>query len=323
MNVRQLIKKRETLLDTVRHYFKGAGFIEAETPHIVPSPGIEPHLDAFKVLDSTGKHAGYLPTSPEYAMKKLLARGSGSIFQICKSFRDEPPGGHHLREFTMLEWYRTGADYQDAMLDCEQLCAAAAKALAGSHEIVWHDKKIDFTPPFERITVRQAFKEYAGLDLQFDEPVEIFRTIARGAGCIDIVEDDSWDDVFFKIFLRHVEPNIGLKRPAIIYDYPIHMAALSRTKRFDPLACERFELYAGGLELANAFSELTDPAEQRKRFEKDNETRRLLGRNEMPIDEHLLEALASMPDCAGVALGLDRLFMLLTDTKDIRKSIAL
>ena len=323
MKISELLRKREIIIDSIRGFFKSEGFREVETPLAVPSPGMEPHLDAFELRGTHGGRRRYLHTSPEYAMKKLLGAGSGNIFQMCKVFRDEPCSPHHLPEFTMLEWYRVGADYAALMCDCEKLLASAASALHGGTAFVWQGAQIDFAPPFRRLSVRDAFEKHAGVKLTFGESLEELRAAAQRAGCPDIVSNDTWDDVFFKIFLRHVEPKIGVGRPEIIFDYPARMAALSRIKPDDPLVCERFELYAGGLELANAFGELTDAVEQRRRFEEDNALRRTLGRAELPIDEELLAALQTMPACAGIALGVDRLVMLLLDEPDIRNVVPL
>jgi len=324
MNLRELLKLRERVVDAVRAFFKSDGLVEVETPMLVCSPGLEPHLDPFEVRGASSSARAFLPTSPEYAMKKLLAAGSGGIFQICRAFRDEPGGEHHAPEFTMLEWYRVGARYGDLMDDCERMCAAVAEAACGRTDVPWQGARLDFAPPCERISVRDAFRTCAGCELAFGESLPELRALAAGSGCTDLADDDGWDDVFFKMFLRHVEPRIGRGRPAILFDYPARMAALSRVKPDDPLVCERFELYAGGLELANAFTELTDPAEQRMRFETDNATRRALGKSELPVDDELLAAMdRGLPDCAGIALGLDRLIMLLAGRRDIRDVIPL
>jgi elongation factor P--(R)-beta-lysine ligase len=317
MNLTDLLQFRERTVDAVRGFFKAEGLTEVETPTLVPSPGLEPQLDPFPVAGGA-----WLPTSPEYAMKKLLAAGSGSIFQICKAFRDEPPTEHHLPEFTMLEWYRVDAGYHDVMDDTERLCAAVAHAVNGETVIPWQGGQLDLTPPYERLSVREAMERHAGMCLTFGESVGEIRAAARDAGCVDISDDDTWDDVFFKAFLRHVEPRLGRGRPTLLYDYPARMAALSRIKADDPLVCERFELYAGGLELANAFGELTDPVEQRLRLEADNAERRRINKPELPIDEEFIAALEhGLPECSGCALGLDRLIMLLTNQPDIRDVI--
>lgn len=323
MTTAEILQSRARIVDAIRSFFKSEGFCEVDTPALVPCPGLEPHLDSFEV-SARGATLAYLPTSPEYAMKKLLASGSGSIFQICKAFRDEPPSDFHLPEFTMLEWYRVGAGYEAVMDDCERMCAFVAEAACGGTAITWQGAQLDFAPPSERISVRDAFRRHAGLDLTFAESLDELRGLAETAEGVSACDDDTWDDVFFKVFLQHVEPKLGIGRPAILFDYPARMAALSRIKRDDPLVCERFELYAGGVELANAFGELTDAAEQRRRFEADNAERRRLGKPELLIDEELLAALErGLPECSGIALGVDRLIMLLTDTPDIRRVVPL
>ena len=323
MTAAETLELREKVIDAVRAFFKREGFTEVETPVLVPSPGLEPHLDAFEV-PAPGRAARYLPTSPEYAMKKLLAAGSGNIFQVCKAFRDEPPTEHHLPEFTMLEWYRVDAGYEAAMDDCERMCASVAERVCGGTAVNWRGSPLDLAPPYERITVREAFRRHAGIELTFGESLETMLELARTEAGIDVRDDDTWDDVFFRVFLQCVEPRLAAGKPTILSDYPAQMAALSRIKPGDPLACERFELYAGGLELANAFGELTDAAEQRRRLEADNAERRRLGKRELPVDEEFLAALErGLPECAGVALGIDRFIMLLADAPDIRDVVPL
>jgi lysyl-tRNA synthetase class 2 len=324
MNLPELLRLRDRVLAAVRGFFHERGFTEVETPLLVPSPGLEPHLDPFVVVRPEPAPDLFLPTSPEYAMKRLLAAGSGDVFQICKAFRDEPPSDRHLPEFTLLEWYRVGADYRALMDDCEQLGAHLARAVYGSAEIPWQGDSLDLAPPYERLDLREAFRRHAGLDLTFRESADRLRRLARGAGCTDVADDDPWDDLFFKMFLRHVERHLGRGKPTLLLNYPARMAALSRIRPDDPHICERFELYAGGLELANAFTELTDPAEQRRRLHADNARRRELGKPPLPVDEDFLGALErGLPDCAGIALGLDRLIMLLADEPDVRRVVAL
>jgi lysyl-tRNA synthetase class 2 len=321
--LRERLLVRQTALDAVRDYFRAEGVVEVTTPLLVPSPGLEPHLDPFAVRGCATGRAAFLPTSPEYAMKKLLAAGSGSIFQLAPAFRDEPPSDQHLPEFTMLEWYRVGLDYCELMADCERLCAAVACAVNGRTTVERNGSTVDLAPPWERLNVRDAFRLHAGVALTFAETEVELRAKAVSAGCTDVTADDSWDDAFFRLFLRHVEPKLGRGRPTLLCDYPARMAALSRISARDPLVCERFEVYAGGLELANAFGELTDPVEQRRRFEADNAERRALGKSELPIDEGLLAALESgLPECSGMALGVDRLLMLLTGARDLRDAAA-
>jgi lysyl-tRNA synthetase class 2 len=319
MNLRFLLQARQRATDAIRDYFRAAGVLEVTTPLIVPSPGLEPHLDPFAVRGSATGRTGFLPTSPEYAMKKLLAAGSGSIFQLAPAFRDEPPGGHHLPQFMLLEWYRVGFEYHELMGDCEQLVAAVAVAVCGATTLQRDGMELDLAPPWERLSMRDAFVNHAGTELTFGENVDELRQSAIEAGCTDVSDDDSWEDAFFKFFLRLVEPGLGRGRPTVLFDYPARMAALARIREDDPLVCERFEVYAGGLELANAFGELTDAAEQRHRFDADNAERRSQGKDALPIDDEFLRALEhGLPQCAGIALGLDRLLMLLLEADDIR-----
>jgi len=286
---------RERIVDGIRRFFKARGFVEVETPLLVSHPGMEPHLEVFETeLRTAGgrRHRAFLTTSPEYAMKKLLAAGLPRIFQVCKAFRNgEEFSRGHNPEFTMLEWYRANADYTALMVDCEELLGE----LGGEK----------FRGPWERLSVEEAFKRYAGIELaELDSRVG---------------PDTTWEQAFHLVLLNDVEPNLGRERPTILYDYPIQLAALARAKPDDPRFAERFELFAGGLELANAFSELTDPVEQRRRLEAEREERIALGRTVYDVDDDFIRALeAGIPPSAGIALGLDRLVMLLTGAPSIR-----
>ncbi len=324
------METRAKILAEIRGFFSSRGFLEVETPTLVALPGMEPHLDPF--VTRLARHdgasfEGYLITSPEYAMKKLLGGGVERVFEIAKCFRNgEPWDGSHNPEFTMIEWYRANADYGAMMADTEEMCAAVATAVTGSPRIRFGGRVVDLTPPWPRLTVKDAMAEHAGIDLDraIDDP-EWFRREAEAKGCV-VSADDTWDDVFFKIFLRDVEPKLGTSprdgsasiRPLILHEYPRSMAALARLKPGDYRYAERFEAYCGGLELANAFSELNDAAEQRRRLEEERDLREKLGRHGYGIDEAFLEAVAQMPPSAGIALGVDRLVMLLTDAPTIR-----
>lgn len=318
---RARMEARAKILAAIRAFFASRGFLEVETPTLVALPGMEPHLDPFVsrlVRHDGAAFDGHLVTSPEYAMKKLLAGGAERIFEIAKCFRNgEPWDGSHNPEFTMIEWYRANADYRALMADTEEMAAAVATAVTGSARVRFGDREIDLAPPWPRMTVREAMAEHAGIDLDraIDEP-EWFRQAVEAKGCT-LTADDSWDDVFFKIFLRDVEPKLGTDRPLILHEYPRSMAALARMKPGDSRYAERFEAYCGGLELANAFSELNDAAEQRRRLEEERDLRAKLGRHLYGIDEAFLEAVGMMPPSAGIALGVDRLVMLLTDAASI------
>jgi len=293
-----------------------------ETPILVPSPGMEPHLGHFRTAlrDKDGRDLpAYLITSPEYAMKRLLAAGHSRVFEITRCFRnDEPWDGSHNPEFTMIEWYRTGVDYRTIMRDTEEMVSEVAIRTVGRADLAYRGKPIDLTPPWPRLSVAEAFDRHAGIDLLsgIDDP-EAFAAAARTEG-IEVGPDDGFDDVFFKVFLHDIEPHLGQGRPAILHDYPRSMAALARLKPGEPRLAERFEVYCAGLELANAFSELNDPEEQERRLVQEREERRRAGKDTPPLDRAFLEAVGSMPDAAGIALGVDRLVMLLTDAPSIR-----
>jgi len=282
-------RARARLYAALRGWFEREGFLEVETPAMVPLPGLEPHIDPFAV----GKR--YLHTSPEYAMKRLLADADcPPIFQLCRVFRDEPPSSTHNPEFTMLELYRPGAGYEQIMRDTEGALMAVGGPFA--------------TGPFERLTVRDALLRHAGVDWKKHADAAAF---ARAAG-VRARADDTWDDVFFRIFLDHVERKLLM--PTFITEYPASMASLARVKGD---VAERVELYACGVELANGFSELNDAAEQRRRFEYEQRQRREAGRPVFAIDEKFLAAVGRMPECSGIAIGVDRVLMLLTGAASI------
>ncbi len=299
---------RGRITRAVRGWFEAAGFAEVETAALQVSPGNETHLHAFATeIESADGPARtmYLHTSPEFACKKLLASGEGAIFTLAKVWRNRERGPLHHPEFTMLEWYRAGAAYEAVMADSAALMARAAEA-AGATTLSWRGAAADpFAEP-ERLTVAEAFDRYAGVDLFGDLQGQ---AVAKG---VRTAADDTWADVFSRVMVEKVEPNLGHGRPTLLCEYPVSEAALARPKPGDPRVAERFELYACGVELANGFGELTDPVEQRRRFEIEmTEKQRLYGRR-YPIDEDLLAALALMPPASGVALGFDRLVMLAT-----------
>ena len=300
-------RARQVLLRTIRARLEVVGYQEVETPLLVPAPGMEPHIRAFEVpfvpeTDLGRERTLYLHTSPEYAMKRLLSDGSGPIFQICKVFRNGEVSPTHNPEFTMLELYRPHADYRAIMDDLESVLAAAADAQSRANPFRRR--------PYERVTVREALRRETGIDLReaHDAP-----TLADAANRVGVRTEpgDGFDEVFFRLFLERVEPRLGRDRPAFLIDYPASMAALARLSPRDPSVAERFELYADGLELANGFSELTDAAEQRRRLEEERAFRVARGRPAYPLDEKFLEAVERMPPSGGVALGLDRVLMLL------------
>jgi len=318
---RNRMERRSEIVFGIRRFFREIGFLEVETPTLVASPGMEPELDPFvtEVIAQDGTRNGVgLITSPEYSLKKLLAAGYERIFEITRGYRNrEPWGGLHNPEFTMIEWYRIGADYRAIMEDLEQLVESLVKSLYGRTTVGYQGREIDLSAPWMRLSVDEAFRKYADLDLgEMLDDVERFTQAVRDRGC-ETGEGDTFDDLFFRLFLRDIEPKLGWDRPVILYDYPHQMASLSRLKPSEPRYAERFEAYVCGLELCNAFSELNDPVEQRRRLEHERQERISQGKNAFPIDEDFIEAVGRMPDAAGIALGVDRLVMLLTDAKSI------
>ncbi len=318
---RKRMKKRSEIVFGVRNFFRDRDFLEVETPIMVAYPDTEPTIDPFgtELIKNDGsKHRAHLITSPEYSCKKLLAAGYERIFEVARCFRNgELWGGTHNPEFTMVEWYRANQDYRAVMEDTEHLVQYLANKMFGKTEFIYQGKKLDVSPPWPRITVLEAFQKFADIDLEpLLNDANKFRSVARNRG--DEVQDsDTFDDIFFRIFLKDIEPKLGQNKPTFLCDYPSHMAALSRVKPDDSRLAERFEAYALGIELCNAFTELTDAEEQRRRVDKDRRTRTELGKDELAIDEQFLEAVSQMPDSTGISLGIDRLVMLLTDAPTI------
>jgi lysyl-tRNA synthetase class 2 len=285
------------------------------------SPGNEAHLHAFATdaLSLTGERTPlYLRTSPEFAAKKLLAAGETRTFELARVWRNRERGPLHHPEFTLLEWYRVGDTYETLMADCASLLAVAAEA-AGTDVLSWRGHSADPLAEPERVTLAEAFDRFAGIDLlaHLDDR-DALAAAATGQG-VRVAVDDTWADIFSRVLVEKIEPNLGRERATILCEYPVSEAALARPKPGDPRVAERFELYACGVDLANCFGELTDPAEQRRRFEAEMAEKARVYGERYPIDEDLLAALAIMPDASGGALGLDRLVMLATGANHIEQ----
>ena len=315
---RPLLMARNAIKSALRGWFEARDFIEVEAGQLQVSPGNETHLHGISV--TLRRHDGrteplYLHTSPEFACKKLLAAGETRIFDFARVFRDRERGVLHAPEFTMLEWYRAGGSLDDLMADCADLLQHAARA-CHSTQLRFRGAVADpFVVP-ERLSVQDAFVRYADIDLLSSTPegvpdLSILAMAARERK-IRVAEDDSWSDLFSRILVEKIEPELGHGRSTILHHYPVHEAALARPCPADPRVAERFELYACGVELANGFGELTDPLEQRRRFEEDMALKQRIYGEIYPIDEELLSALSLMPPTSGIALGFDRLVMLLT-----------
>jgi lysyl-tRNA synthetase class 2 len=312
---RPFLTSRTAITQAIRRWFEAQGFVEVETGILQVSPGNETHLHAPRT-ELTGpdgsRAARYLRTSPEFACKKLLAAGESRIFEFARVFRDRERGDLHLPEFTMLEWYRAQAPYDAVMADAVAVIARAAEA-TGIGRFSFRGRTADpFAEP-ERLTVASAFERFAGIDLLatiVDGEGERVALASAARTKMRITEDDTWSDMFSKILVEHIEPNLGQGRLTILCEYPAPEAALARVTTSDARVAERFEIYACGVELANGFGELTDTDEQRRRFhiEMDEKVRRYGER--YPLDEEFLAAVGQMPEASGVALGFDRLVML-------------
>ncbi|WP_315755551.1 MULTISPECIES: EF-P lysine aminoacylase EpmA [unclassified Bradyrhizobium] len=313
-DIRPFLLARAAIIRALRAWFDEQGFIEVETGILQVSPGNETHLHApgtdLTRPDGT-RHRRYFRTSPEFACKKLLAAGERLIFEFARVFRDRERGDLHLPEFTMLEWYRAEAPYDAIMADTVVVIAHAAQA-TGIRQFAFRGRTADpFAEP-EMLTVAGAFERHAGIDLLAtirDGAGDRAALAQAAAGKIRISDDDTWSDLFSKVLVEHVEPHLGQGRLTVLYEYPAPEAALARVAA-DPRVAERFEVYACGVELANGFGELTDAAEQRRRFEQEMAEKERRYGERYPLDEDFLAAVAAMPQASGVALGFDRLVML-------------
>ena len=325
---RPALMTRNRIVAAFRAHFAQGAFVEVEAAALQVSPGNEAHLSAFatEALSTDGtRQPLYLHTSPEFACKKLLAAGEPLIVSFARVYRNRERGPLHHPEFTMLEWYRAGADYTELMGDCATLLALAAET-AGTRVLRHRGRDSDPFAEFERVTLAEAFAERAGIDLLATiDPAggtdrDALAAAVTGAG-LRVAADDTWADLFSRVLVARIEPHLGLGRPTILCEYPVSEAALARPSPRDPRVAERFELYACGVELANAFGELTDADEQRRRFVLEMEEKARVYGETYPIDEDFLAALAIMPEASGIALGLDRLVMLATGAPRIEDVI--
>jgi lysyl-tRNA synthetase class 2 len=293
-SIRKNLQLRARVLAAIRRFFMQNDYLEVETPIRIPAPAPEIHIDA----QPCGRW--YLQTSPELCMKRLLAAGYPRIFQLCRCFRRGERGHRHLPEMTLLEWYTAGADYNDMMDQCEALIGYTARQSGCGDFLIYQGNRIDLTPPWPKIALAEAFERFATTSLQ------------------QAVTDRRFDEAI----ALEIEPRLGTRQPVFVFDYPAEFGALARRKSDDRRWAERFELYIGGLELCNAFTELTDPREQRLRFQWEQNLRRYAGKDAYPMPEKFLRALQDMPAAAGNALGVDRLVMLLADAADIDDVVA-
>ena len=285
---------RARMIQSIRAFFVGREYLEIETPQLISAPAPEIHIETIRAGNR------YLQPSPELCMKRLLAYGFPKIFQISKCFRKGERGDRHLPEFSLLEWYRTGIDYMALMDECETLILFLSERLNRGETIKYQGMEIDLKSPWERLQVKAAFDQYATTSLEN----------ALKTGCFD------------EVMVEEIEPNLGVIRPTFLYDYPASLASLSRFKPDNDMVAERFEIYLAGMELANGFSELNDPEEQRSRFEKELKRRDAQGKETYPMPERFLRSLEYMPEAAGIALGVDRLAMVFSNVPEIDQVVS-
>ncbi len=314
-DIKPFLQARNAITRAVRAWFDEQGFTEVETAILQVSPGNETHLHAPRtelIAADGARSTRYLRTSPEFSCKKLLAAGEKKVFEFARVFRDRERGRLHLPEFTILEWYRANEPYDAVMADGIVLIAHAAQA-TGIGQFSYRGKTADpFAEP-EMLTVARAFERYVGIDLLATidgGEGDRARLAAAAQGKTRIATDDTWSDIFSKILVEYIEPHLGEGRPTVLYEYPLPEAALARPSQIDARVAERFEIYACGVELANGFGELTDAAEQRRRFTLAMDEKQRRYGERYPLDEDFLAAVARMPEASGVALGFDRLVML-------------
>lgn len=290
---RNLIKRAQ-IIDALRGFFKSKNYLEVDTPVRNPALAVEAHIEPFEC------EGWYLQASPEICMKRLLAQGYERIFQICKCFRKHERGDRHLPELTLLEWYAAHSPYTQLMSDCEELFRHVAAATGQEERLCYNGYDIDLTGEWPRLGLAEAFERYASVSL------------AQAMA----------EDRFEEMFSDEVEPQLGFDRPVFIYEYPTAMGSLARPATYNPDVAERFELYVAGIEIANAFGELTDAAEQRRRFAAERELQVRFGHRPMPTPERFLDDLTHMPEACGIALGVDRLVMLFCDVRTIDEVVA-
>ena len=322
MHRHRILKQRAKIIASTRRFFTEAGFLEVETPTVVAAPNPECHILPMPIrTDGDPASESFLISSPEPHMKRLLSEGFERIFQVCRCFRQGEWTSSNNPEFTMLEWYRPGGTYVEIAADAENLVRYVAAEVLHSNSLTFDGTRVELDSPWSHISVVEAFSRHADLKIDFSWPEEEFARAAGAAGFLSTHLGDSWDDLFAKLLVERVEPALRREpKPVFLVDYPSRLSPMAKQKETDPHTASRVELYIAGLELANGFSEQTDPRRQRRRLMAER-SHRPCGKR-YPLDEGFLDSLHQMPDAAGMALGIDRLVMLITSTQAIQEVVA-
>ena len=323
VKIRDTLGMRAAVFKAVRDFLESKGFLEVETPMLVDAPGLDVELHPFQTeFHGSRTVPCYLITSPEHHMKRLIGSGLEKIYQIARCFRNREHSPIHNPEFTMIEWYRAFASYEEIMEDTEELVAYVCSTLSGTTRIEYQGRALELAPPWRRLSVSEAFWTYAGIEIEACDDLGAFRRQARSREFISVSPDDSWEEIFHKIFFDRVEPALRRLGPVFLRDYPARMASMSKRREGHPGAAERVETYIAGMELANGFTELNDPREQRLRFAIERRNRRRKGYPEIPLDEDFLAMMEEgMPPAGGMALGADRMIMLIANAASIDEVI--
>ena len=322
MHRHRILKQRAEIIASTRRFFAEARFLEVETPTLVAAPNPERNIRPMRIR--TGENSGsssFLITSPEPHMKRLLSEGFDRIFQICRCFRQGEWTPSHNPEFTMLEWYRAGGTYEEVASDAENLVRYVTREVLHSNSLSFNGSHVEIDPPWPRLSVVEAFARHADLKIGFSWSEEEFARAATASGCLSTHLGDSWDDLFAKLLVERVEPALtGEPKPVFLTDFPARLSPMAKPTENDPHTAARVELYIAGLELANGFNEQNDPRRQRRTLMAERQHRPICQR--YPLDEGFLDSLHRMPDAAGMALGIDRLVMLITSSNSIGRVVA-
>lgn len=317
----KIFRTRHALLQAIRSFFLNKGYLEIDAPLLTPFPTLDPNIRSIPVqvtLENEKSLSLFLHTSPEHAIKKLLAAGAPNCFFLGKVFRNGERTGLHNPEFTLLEWYTKGATLNDLINETEHLVYEMIRQFCSKPILEYQGQVIDFILPWPRVTIQELFLQKLGIPFDPQIDLEGLKTLASQLG-IYFSPNDNWDTLFFRIYLEKIEPGLGFPKPVFLTEYPLELGLMAKRNEKNPYVVDRAELYIAGIELANGYCELTDPEELEARFKSEQNKKTKEFGGHWPIDEELLDALRQgFPPCAGMALGFDRLLMLLTNAQSIR-----